>query len=302
MFFNIPITGNYAYYTKAISDDDADIFRVEMPLRVMPKDVIIVKGTLRNKETGEPIEAKIIYERLPEGVTVGTTKSYAETGEYVWSYEIGERVTSSPTVANGHVFIGSLDGKLYCLDAFNGNYFWDYATFGSISYSSAAVVGDKVYFGSCDSNVYCIDTDGNFIWSFSTGAAVRSSPAVAYGNVYIGSYDNTVYCLNAEGNGDGTTTEIWNYTTNSWVFSSPGVADGKVYVGSRDGTFYCFNNATGDLIWMYYADGIYPPVGGIGSSPAIANGKVYVASTSGHLYAFGDLVLKAKAISRFKSR
>ena len=82
LFFNIPITGNYAYYTKAISDDDADIFRVEMPLRVMPKDVIIVKGTLRNKETGEPIEAKIIYERLPEGVTVGITKSYAETGEY----------------------------------------------------------------------------------------------------------------------------------------------------------------------------------------------------------------------------
>ena len=82
LFFNIPITGNYAYYTKSISDDDADIFRVEMPLRVMPNDVIIVRGKLRNKETGEPIEAKIIYERLPEGVAVGITKSHAETGEY----------------------------------------------------------------------------------------------------------------------------------------------------------------------------------------------------------------------------
>ena len=82
MFFNIPITGNYAYYTKSISDDDADIFRVEMPLRVMPSDVIIVRGKLLNKDTREPIEAKIIYERLPEGVTVGITKSYAETGEY----------------------------------------------------------------------------------------------------------------------------------------------------------------------------------------------------------------------------
>ena len=82
MFFNIPITGNYAYYTKSISDDDANIFRVEMPLRVMPSDVIIVRGKLLNKDTREPIEAKIIYERLPEGVTVGITKSYAETGEY----------------------------------------------------------------------------------------------------------------------------------------------------------------------------------------------------------------------------
>ena len=82
LFFNIPVTGNYAYYTKSISDDDADIFRVELPLRVMPSEVIIVKGHLRNKETGEPIEAKIIYEKLPEGLTVGITKSHAVTGEY----------------------------------------------------------------------------------------------------------------------------------------------------------------------------------------------------------------------------
>ena len=82
LFFNIPVTGNYAYYTKSISDDDADIYRVELPLRVMPSDVYVVKGRLLNKETGEPIEAKIIYEKLPEGVTAGITKSHATTGEY----------------------------------------------------------------------------------------------------------------------------------------------------------------------------------------------------------------------------
>ncbi|MEN8250339.1 MAG: OmpA family protein [Bacteroidota bacterium] len=82
LFFNIPITGNYAYYTKSISDDDADIYRVEMPLKVMPSEVIVVKGKLLNKETGEPLEAKIMYEKLPEGVTAGITKSHKETGEY----------------------------------------------------------------------------------------------------------------------------------------------------------------------------------------------------------------------------
>ena len=82
LFFNIPITGNYAYYSKSISDDDADIFRVEMPLRVMPSDIIIVRGKLLNKETNEPIEAKIIYEKLPEGITAGITKSHGQTGIY----------------------------------------------------------------------------------------------------------------------------------------------------------------------------------------------------------------------------
>jgi len=82
LFFNIPMTGNYAYYSRSVGDDDADIFRVELPLRVMPSDVVIVKGKLINQKTGEPIEAKIIYEKLPEGVTVGITKSNKETGEY----------------------------------------------------------------------------------------------------------------------------------------------------------------------------------------------------------------------------
>ena len=215
----------------------------------------------------------------------------ADTGLEEWNYTTDGHVTSSPTVVNNRAYVGSIDGKLYCLDAIDGNYLWNFTTLGPISYCSPAVVDGFVYFGSWDNNTYCIDTDGNLIWTFTTGGKVLSSPAVAYGNVYIGSYDNKVYCLDAIGNGDGTTTKLWEYETESWVFSSPAVADGKVYVGSRDGTFYCFDAVAGDLIWMYYADGIYPPVGGIGSSPAIANGKVYVASTDGHLYAFGDLSL-----------
>ncbi|MCF6360527.1 MAG: OmpA family protein [Cyclobacteriaceae bacterium] len=82
LFFNIPLTGNYAYYTQEVGEDNADIFKVELPLKVMPSDVIVIRGTLLDKETGEPIEAKIYYEKLPEGTTVGITKSHKGTGKY----------------------------------------------------------------------------------------------------------------------------------------------------------------------------------------------------------------------------
>mgnify|MGYP002713017253 CR=1 FL=1 len=82
LFFNIPLTGNYAYYTQEVGEDNADIFKVELPLRVMPSDVIVIRGTLLDKETGEPIEAKIIYEKLPEGTVAGITKSHKGTGKY----------------------------------------------------------------------------------------------------------------------------------------------------------------------------------------------------------------------------
>ena len=208
--------------------------------------------------------------------------------DLIWSYQTDERVTSSPTVSGGKVYVGSMDGKLYCLDATDGTYLWNFTTGGPISYCSPAVVDGFVYFGSWDNNTYCIDTDGNLVWTYTTGGEILSSPTLAYGNIYIGSKDKKIYCLDATGNGDGTTDLIWEYETNSWVFSSPAVADGKVYVGSRDGTLHCLNAGNGNPKWSYLTNGIYPPVGGIASSPAITNGKIYITSTDGNLYAFGD--------------
>ena len=81
LVLDIPVaSSNYTYSTG--SSREAGIFGDEVALDVMPKDVIIIKGTLRNKDTGEPVEAKVIYERLPEGVTVGSTTSYGKTGKY----------------------------------------------------------------------------------------------------------------------------------------------------------------------------------------------------------------------------
>lgn len=82
LFFNIPLTGNFAYYTQEVGEDNSDIFKVELPLKVMPSDVIVIRGTLLDKVTGQPIEAKILYEKLPEGTTAGITKSHKKTGKY----------------------------------------------------------------------------------------------------------------------------------------------------------------------------------------------------------------------------
>ena len=90
LFFNIPANSKFAYYSKTVSRDDSDIFRVHLPLFSVPKPVILVKGKLYNSETNEPIEAKIVYERLPDGLEVGITKSNSETGAYEILLPAGE--------------------------------------------------------------------------------------------------------------------------------------------------------------------------------------------------------------------
>ena len=86
---------------------------------------------------------------------------------------------SSPVIADGIVYIGSLDHKLYALNASNGNQIWNYTT-GNNIVSTPAVANGIVYVGSLDNNVYALNaSNGSQVWNFTTGNQIYSSPAVA---------------------------------------------------------------------------------------------------------------------------
>ena len=201
-----------------------------------------------------------------------STSTAPSTNQTQWSFTTGSDVYSSPAVADGKVYIGANDGKIYCLNAATGALIWTYKT--GIDARSPAVADGRVYVGSWDDKVYCLDAaTGASLWNFTTGGGVYSSPAVAGGKVYVGSYDSKVYCINAI-----TGAFIWSYTTGGLVYSSPAVADGKVYVGSRNGNLYCLNAVEGTLNWSYTTGGdIY-------SSPAVVAGRVYVGSDDTKVY------------------
>lgn len=82
LFFNIPSISQYAYYSRGITANNADVFRVKMPVLLSPEPIVIVRGKLIDAKTGKPIGAKIIFERLPDGKQAGITYSNPETGEY----------------------------------------------------------------------------------------------------------------------------------------------------------------------------------------------------------------------------
>jgi outer membrane protein assembly factor BamB len=73
----------------------------------------------------------------------------------VWKYTTGDDVASSPAVADGVVFVGSNDKKLYALNATSGARLWSYRTLDMVV-SSPAVSNGAVYFGSYDHLVYAV--------------------------------------------------------------------------------------------------------------------------------------------------
>jgi outer membrane protein assembly factor BamB len=65
---------------------------------------------------------------------------------------------SSPTIADNKVYIGSIEGVFYCLDADTGEVLWMYETGGPIR-SAPAVVQEKVLISSTDGKLYCFGID-----------------------------------------------------------------------------------------------------------------------------------------------
>src|ERR1035438_7480561 len=104
-------------------------------------------------------------------------------------------VASSPAVANGVVYVGSGDDKLYAFNAATGRLVWSAAT-SNYLWSSPAVANGVVYVGSDDDKLHAFDAaTGEPLWSAATGSSVASSPAVANGVVYVGSVDGSLHAF-----------------------------------------------------------------------------------------------------------
>ncbi|UUU21632.1 outer membrane protein assembly factor BamB family protein [Streptomyces sp. DSM 40750] len=196
----------------------------------------------------------------------------AGTGEQRWKFTTRSSADAAPTVADGVVYAGCLDGTVYAVDAGTGKQQWKF-TARNYVVESPVVVDGVVYVSSQDYNLYALDAvTGKQRWRFPANKGV-SAPAVVDGIAYVGSGDGNLYAVDV-----GTGKQRWKFRVGKSV-SAPVVAYGTVYVGSHDGSLYAVDAGTGKQQWKFRTgSSVY-------STPAVADGVVYVSSLNGVLYA-----------------
>jgi outer membrane protein assembly factor BamB len=192
---------------------------------------------------------------------------------------------SSPTVAQGVVYVGSGDGYVYALDALTGALRWKFKT-GNVVHASPTVINGRVYIGSWDSFFYALDAStGQERWRFKTGedaeisnqVGIQSSAVVSGGLVYFGCRDSNLYALDA-----ATGVKVWVYSNKgSWVVSTPIVVGDALYFATSDsGLFHAVNAKTGAELYSLSLHH-WPMF----SSPAVAGHMLYLGSHAGTLMA-----------------
>jgi eukaryotic-like serine/threonine-protein kinase len=113
---------------------------------------------------------------------------------FLWSFNLGTKMNSSPTLANECLILGA-GNKLFSIDINSHKERWVFATSDIIS-SSPAVAGTTIYVGSGDGHLFALDTStGEKVWEILTGGKITSSPAIADGTLFIGSEDGKVYAI-----------------------------------------------------------------------------------------------------------
>jgi|GEM_PF-1387293 len=226
------------------------------------------------------------------GVVNETNQSVRVDFAVDWSFETVDGdvgiITSSPTIVDDTVYVGSNDGNLYAFDQRTGDDVWRHAVgiTGGVGTppvaSSPQVVDDTAYLlvrHSYTTYLTALDWDtGETLWKEDVGSTSGlwdSSPTVDNGTVYVGSRaENSLFAFDAE-----TGEEEWVFETGGNVESSPTVVDDTVFVGSNDYNVYAVHANNGSQKWsVSTGERVF-------SSPTYHDGMVYVGSFDNDLYA-----------------
>jgi outer membrane protein assembly factor BamB len=189
---------------------------------------------------------------------------------------------SSPALADGVVYIGSGDGRVYALDAASGLPRWAFDT-GEVVHASPAVAQGLVVVGSWNGRLYGLDArTGAERWRFQAGVdplifnqqGFQSSPVIHEGRVFVGCRDAHLYALEL-----ASGRELWRFSTGaSWVIASPVVAQGRVFFATSDSSLvHAVEAATGQAVWQQQDESY------MFSSPVVAGDALVIGVLNGSL-------------------
>jgi outer membrane protein assembly factor BamB len=159
------------------------------------------------------------------------------TGAEIWHQQLlnsEDLPETGLTVDGDSLYLGTLSGTLYKIDATNGQVLWTYHP-GSGLESNIVVVDGVVYLRDNNGTVHAVNAaDKKQLWAKTATATGIYGLTVAGGRVYY-TAALALQALDAK-SGD----PVWAFTApgNAVLLATPVVASGLVFVGSYNDTLY----------------------------------------------------------------
>ena len=119
----------------------------------------------------------------------------AEEPTLKWAYQFNSRISSSPVLSNGLIYLGSWDGKVYEMNTFYGTQQGNFHAYPSGIFSTPLYHDNTIYFGDDGGYFHAVDVIGDAKnWNFKAGENADTSPLLYNGMIVFGT-DEKVFAL-----------------------------------------------------------------------------------------------------------
>lgn len=184
--------------------------------------------------------------------------AFASSPKVIWSADAGKgssfygKLTASPIVAEGKVFVLDAAGRVTAFNAQTGSVVWSYSLTPSSEKDTEgfggglAADGGRLYAATGFGFVIAMDlATGKRLWEKNVSSPIRSSPTASAERVFVVSRDGNVYCFSGS---DGS--ELWTFK---------GMAERASILANQspavDGEMVIIPYPTGDLVALRVVDG-----------------------------------------------
>jgi len=181
------------------------------------------------------------------------------SGKVIWKASAGAPVRSGPTVADGRIFVVTVENELVVLATDDGRRLWSHngipETAGLVGSSSPAVEGEVVVVGYSSGELFALTVEnGRVLWSDNLAGAssadavsaladIRGRPVIDRGRVFAASHSGRMVSINLRSG-----ERNWEQDIGS--SHGPWVAGDYVYVLSTENELVCLTRNDGKVRWV----------------------------------------------------
>lgn len=261
------------WWGQAVMDPDVDTVRYVS----VDEEIVYVQSTeglltTFQGETGKRLWTQLLGSPSQISLPIATNESEAFvaiglelfgvnkfTGEVQWEIRLGHHPSTSPNADNNHLYIGMVDGSLFCYDlqkirklweegrlpAWSAStYLWRHKARLEIS-SPPITDGKIVAFASRSGSLYGIGCrDHELKYQFETDEPIVTPVGFGGDALFVASEDTRLYCL------DRTTgARRWTFTAGVQIREQPHVVGGSVFITAQHSGMYCLTVAGGVIKW-----------------------------------------------------
>jgi outer membrane protein assembly factor BamB len=182
-----------------------------------------------------------------------------KNGKVIWKTAVEAPVRSGPTVADGRVYVVTVDNELVALAADDGRRLWTHngipETATLVGSASPAVEGEVVVVGYSSGEIGALTIEnGRPLWSDNLASAravdavsaladIRGRPVIDHDRAFAISHAGRMVAIDLR---DGE--RVWEQDIGS--SHGPWVAGDYVYVLSNDNELFCLTRKDGKVRWM----------------------------------------------------